>query len=111
MFVSKAMHSDDRNNLKRQEILGNTDIPIPNRQLRVCLCIQLCTTLCDPMTVARQAPCLWNFPSKYTGVGCHFLLQGIFLTQGSNPCLLSRLHWCIGSLLGVPPGRPITLKN
>ena len=31
MFVSKAMHSDDRNNLKRQEILGNTDIPIPNR--------------------------------------------------------------------------------
>ena len=26
-----------------------------------------------------------NFPGKNTGVGCHFLLQGIFLTQGSNP--------------------------
>ena len=25
---------------------------------------------------------------KNTGVGCHFLLQGIFLTQGSNPGLL-----------------------
>ena len=32
--------------------------------------------------------CPWNSPSKNTGVGCHFLLQGIFLTQGSNPGLL-----------------------
>ena len=30
----------------------------------------------------------WNCPGKNTGVGCHFLLQGIFLTQGSNPGLL-----------------------
>ena len=29
----------------------------------------------------------WNFPCKSTGVGCHFLLQGIFPTQGSNPGL------------------------
>ena len=27
-------------------------------------------------------------PGKNSGVGCHFLLQGIFLRQGSNPCLL-----------------------
>ena len=27
-------------------------------------------------------------PGKNTGVGCHFLLQGIFLTQGLNPGLL-----------------------
>ena len=27
----------------------------------------------------------WNFPGKITGVGCHFLLQRIFPTQGSNP--------------------------
>ena len=31
--------------------------------------------------------CLWDFPDKNTGVGCHFLLQGIFSTQGSNPGL------------------------
>ena len=37
----------------------------------------------------------WDFLSKNTGVGCHFLLQGIFLTQGLNPCLL---HWQVGSL-------------
>ena len=30
---------------------------------------------------------------KNTGVGWHFLLQGIFLTQGSNPCLLHLPHW------------------
>ena len=30
---------------------------------------------------------------KNTGVGCHGLLQGIFPTQGSNPCLLRLLHW------------------
>ena len=29
----------------------------------------------------------WDFPSKNTGVGCHFLLQGIFPTQISNPGL------------------------
>ena len=32
--------------------------------------------------------CPWNFPGKNTGVGSHFFLQGIFLTQGWNPCLL-----------------------
>ena len=31
-----------------------------------------------------------DFPGKNTGVGCHFLLQGIFPTQGLNPSLL---HW------------------
>ena len=37
------------------------------------------------------------FPSKNTGVGCHFLLQGIFLTQPSNLCLLYLLHWLVDS--------------
>ena len=32
--------------------------------------------------------CPWNFPGRNTGLGCHFLLQGIFLTQGVNPHLL-----------------------
>ena len=31
--------------------------------------------------------CPWDFPGKSTGVGCHFLIQGIFLTQGLNPGL------------------------
>ena len=36
--------------------------------------------------------CPWNYPGKNTGGGYHFLLQGIFLTQGSNPDLLGLLH-------------------
>ena len=32
--------------------------------------------------------CPWDFPGRNTGVGCHFLLPGIFPTQGLNPCLL-----------------------
>ena len=31
--------------------------------------------------------CPWDFPGKSTGVGCHFLLQEIFPTQGLNPGL------------------------
>ena len=32
--------------------------------------------------------CLWDFPGKNTGAGCHSLLQGIFPTQRLNPGLL-----------------------
>ena len=35
----------------------------------------------------------WNFPGKSTRVGCHFLLQDIFLTQGSNPSLLKKVSF------------------
>ena len=49
--------------------------------------------------------CPWNFPGKNTGVGCHFLLQGIFLTQGSNPHLLRFLCWQEDSLLLRDLGR------
>ena len=36
--------------------------------------------------------CPWDYPGQNTGVGCHFLLQEIILTQGSNLCLLWLLH-------------------
>ena len=38
-------------------------------------------------TVAHRFLCSWDSPGKNTGVGRHFLLQGIFLTQGLNPHL------------------------
>ena len=46
----------------------------------------------------------WNFPGHNTGVGLHFLLQGIFLTQGSNLHLLPLLHWQGDSLPLFPCG-------
>ena len=39
-----------------------------------------------------------DFPGRNTGVGCHFLLQGIFPTQGLNLHLLCLLHWQAVSL-------------
>ena len=55
-----------------------------------------------PWTIARQL-CPWDSSGKNTGVGCHFLPEGIFLTQGLNSHLLHLLHWQAGSLLLAPP--------
>ena len=56
----------------------------------------------NPWTVDCKAPPSWDFPGKNTGVGCHFLLQGIFPTQGSNP---GRPH-CKQTLPSEPQGKP-----
>ena len=42
--------------------------------------------------------CPWDYPIKNTGVCCHFLLQGIYLTQGSNLIFLHILLWQTDSL-------------
>ncbi|XP_045022119.1 hairy/enhancer-of-split related with YRPW motif-like protein isoform X2 [Bubalus bubalis] len=61
----------------------------------VCACAHLYPTLTSPWIVLHQAHLSMEFFRQDTGMGCHFLLQGIFLTQGSNLCLL---HWQAGSL-------------
>ena len=48
--------------------------------------------------------CPWDSPGKDTGMGCHFLLQGIFPIQGLNLGLSCLLHWQACSLPLVPPG-------
>ena len=48
---------------------------------------QLCPTRCNPVDCS-QPVCPWNSPGKNTGVGCHSILWGVFLTQGSNLGLL-----------------------
>ena len=51
----------------------------------------------DPLRLHGLSPtrllCSRHFPGKNTGVGCYFLLQGIFSTQGSNLSPLYLLHW------------------
>ena len=69
----------------------NLSFLTPTLDLRVFLCAQSLSHVrffAIPWTVAHQAPLYMEFPGKNTGVGCHFLLQGIFPTQGSNPRLL-----------------------
>ena len=53
-----------------------------------CLVAQSCLTLWDPMDCNLPGSSAHgDFPGKNTGVGCHALIQGIFLAQGSNPGL------------------------
>ena len=55
--------------------------------------LQSCLTLCNPMDCSLPGSSVHgNSSDKNIGVGCHALLQGIFLTQGSNPCILWLLH-------------------
>ena len=51
----------------------------------VCLVTQSCPTLCNPTDCSPPgSPVPGDFPGKNSEVGCHALLQGIFLTQVSN---------------------------
>ena len=43
-----------------------------------CLVAKLYVSFVTSRTIAGQAPLSWDFPGRITGVGCHFLLQGIF---------------------------------
>ena len=53
------------------------------------LVTQTCLTFCTPMDCSLPGSSVHgDSPGKNTGVDCHSLLQGIFLTQGSNPGLL-----------------------
>ena len=66
---------------------------------RVCMCVfvHVCSATSSSVQAHGLLPtrllCPWDSPGKNTRVGCHFLLQGIFLTQGSNLRLLLLLHF------------------
>ena len=63
---------------------------------------------CDPMDCSLSGSSVHDFPGKNTCMGCHSFLQGIFLTQGSNPCLL---HWQADYLSLSHQGSSIHLDN
>ena len=58
-----------------------------------------------PQTLACQASLSMDFSRQEYWSGCHFLLQGIFLTQGLNLHFLRLLHWQADSLPLAPPGK------
>ena len=82
-------------------------------KMPVCiLCVHVCVLSCFSHVklfvtlwiVAHQDPLSWDSPSQNTGVGCHALLQGIFLTQESSLHVLCLLHWQVSTLSLAPPG-------
>ena len=73
----------------------------------MCVCVHACACACVLshvqlfVTLGLQPAkllCPWSVSGKITGVSCHVLLQGLFLTQGSEPHLLGLLHWQADSL-------------
>ena len=66
---------------------------------------QSCPTLYNHGLQPTRLLCPWDSPGKNTGMCCHFLLQGIFLTQRLNPGLL---HCRQILLLSEPPGKPLS---
>ena len=76
-------------------------------QLLIALCMLSHVTLFATLwTVACQAPLSMRFPRQEHWNGFHFLLQGIFLIQRSNLCLLD---WQADSLPLSHCGSPIAL--
>ena len=73
----------------------------------VCLCVLLaksCSTLQPYVLQPTRVLCLWGFPGKNTGLGCHSLLQWIF----SN---LHLLHWQADSFPLSHPRTPLCMHN
>ena len=62
-----------------------------------------------PWTARLLSP--WIFPGRNTRVGCHSLLQGIFPSQGLNPCRLCLLSWQADSLPLASPEKPHLNKD
>ena len=86
--------------------------PLSQRTCVVYSVIQSRPTLWDPMDYSPPGSSVGDSPGKHTEVGCHFLLQELFLTQGWNPGLL---NWQMGplplSLLGSPSQRTEATKR
>ena len=84
-----------------------------------CVCAQSCPTLqphglqgAPALQESARLLCLWNFPGKNTGVGCHFFLQGNLPDPGVEPMSLVSPALADGFFTTLPPGKPkIPFKN
>ena len=68
--------------------------------------LQLCPIFCYPMDCSPQAPLSMEFSRQEYWNGLPFPSPGDLSNTGSNPHLLSLLHWPSGYLSLAPPGKP-----
>ena len=67
--------------------------------------VQSCLTPCGPADCSPPGSSINGIlQARNTGMGCHFLFQGIFPTQGSNPLVSSAL--ADRFFTTAPPGKP-----
>ena len=101
----------DFNSNKKWEFLTSN---LSSSSLLVCCVCSVASVVSNSLWLCGLQPtrllCPWDSPDKKTEVGCHALFQGIFLTQGLNPCLLRLLHrrrtlyhWAVGEALLYSP--------
>ena len=80
-------------------LMEESEAELKNLLMRVKICTCVFSVMSESATPHGLQPanllCPWSFPDKNAEVGSHFFLQGIFPTQGLNPCLL---HWQANSL-------------
>ena len=84
-----SIGSQSQTQLKRLSTATRACAIVADKYLKQCCCYLVTVvsnSFVTPQTAAHSSP--WDFPGRNTGVGCHFLLQRIFPTQGSNPQLL-----------------------
>ena len=113
-LFNKENKIDYTNDYNTNYILWNYPFLIFLFHLSDCKCVLSWVLSCfscvwlfvTPWTIAHQALLSVGFSRQQHWSGCNFLLQGIFVTPGSNPCLLCLLHWQMGSLPLTPPGKP-----
>ena len=78
--------------------------------LKAHVCVLSHSVMSDSLRPSGLQParllCPWNSPDENTGVGCHFLLQGVFSTQGSKQHLLFSPASHVASLPSEPSGKP-----
>ena len=114
-----GMNPGNQDSILWPSTTGTVDWIEVNSRLKLCVCalsrfswVQFFATLwtfATPWTVSCQAPLSMGFSRQEYWSGLPVLLQGIFPAQGSNTSLLRLLHWQVGSLPLVPPGKPNSL--
>ena len=102
-YTHSPIPSPDRHD---QSITDNRDL-LTSKQIVIYLCKGAYSVVSAALQPHELQPsrlfCPWDSSGKNPGVGCHSLLQGIFLACGSNSGLLRLLHW------PAPPMKPIGL--
>ena len=89
--VSPALQADSLP-LSCQGSYFQTDIRACKTENTVSFLLQKSCYLVTKLCLSIRLLCPWDFPGKNTEVSCHFLLQGSYMTQESNPCFLCLLH-------------------